>query len=326
VWDTIKNSGEFDADNFELEFLGFLGAKRESRRMMGDYILTANDIIDGKVPFDTVAYGGWSLDDHYPEGFDGKNGNYVIIVKNHYGIPYRCLHSKNIENLFFAGRNISATHMAMSSARVMGTCSVIGQAVGVASFVANKYNVSPREVLSHIEEVQQLLLKNDCYLLDIERQVSELCMKAKLVGISQVVRNGKDRNISNENNLALVKNGSEIKYELSEPTKISGVKIVFDSDIARDTFDVHECEKRHSMRCNILDDSPVMSMPKTLAKSYLLTAKIDNGETVVLDNQTKNKKRSILVPVDFKVKEISLAIRENWGETEETGVFTFEIY
>lgn len=106
VWDTIKNSGEFDADYFELEFLGFLGAKRESRRMLGDYVLTANDIMDGKVFEDTVAYGGWPLDDHNPEGFDGDKSNYTIVVKKPYGIPYRCLYSKNVENLFFAGRNM----------------------------------------------------------------------------------------------------------------------------------------------------------------------------------------------------------------------------
>jgi hypothetical protein len=325
VWDTVKNSGEFDAANFELEFLGFLGAKRESRRMMGDYILTANDIMDGKVPFDTVAYGGWALDDHYPEGFDGENSNYSIIVKNHYGIPYRCLYSKNVENLFFAGRNISATHMAMSSARVMGTCSVIGQAVGVASFIANKYNLSPRGVLEHVEEVQQLLLQNDCYLPNIERQVSALCTKANLVGAGQVVRNGKDRNLGEENNLALIKNGSEIKYELSEPINISGVKIVFDSDISRATFDMHESEKRHSMRCNILEDSPVMHMPQTLAKEYKIQVVLENGETITFIEK-ENKKRNVLVSIERVSKEISLTISHNWGGTKKTKLFTFESY
>ena len=145
VWDAIKNSGEFNADNFDLEFLGFLPAKRESRRMKGDYVLTANDILSGGNFADTVAYGGWGLDDHNPDGFDGKESNYNQVVHNVYGIPYRCLYSENIENLFFAGRNISVTHLASSSARVMGTCGCIGQAVGAAAFVAKKIRfIAPR--------------------------------------------------------------------------------------------------------------------------------------------------------------------------------------
>ena len=78
--------------------------------MKGDYVLTANDILSGGNFADTVAYGGWGLDDHNPDGFDGKESNYNQVVHNVYGIPYRCLYSENIGNLFFAGRNISALY------------------------------------------------------------------------------------------------------------------------------------------------------------------------------------------------------------------------
>ncbi|MBO6263215.1 MAG: FAD-dependent oxidoreductase [Clostridia bacterium] len=324
VWDTIKNSGEFDADYFDLDFLGFLGAKRESRRMLGDYVLTANDVLSAKIFDDTVAYGGWPLDDHDPAGFYAENSNYTIAVKKPYGIPYRCLYSKNIDNLFFAGRNISATHMATSSARVMGTCGIIGQAVGIAASVAAKYNCSPKCVGDHIEEVQQLLLINDCFLPDIKRSVSDLCLSARLIGGNDSLRNGEDRSFGSQEVFS-VENGKEIKYVLSSSAMVSGVKIVFDSDLTRSTYDMDFIEKIYSMRCNILDDSPVMHMPATLAKTFELTIVGENGKIKNILFK-ENKKRNILFPLGVAVKEISLKIIDNWGDTNKTNIFTFELY
>ncbi len=325
VWDTVKNSGEFDADYFELEFLGFLGAKRESRRMKGDYVLTANDIMEARVFPDTVAYGGWPLDDHNPEGFDGEKSNYTIAVKKPYGIPYRCLYSRNIDNLFFAGRNISATHMATSSARVMGTCSTLGQAVGAAAAVCKKYGVLPRAVGGYTDELQQLLLKHDCYLPNIERRVSELCKKACLTDGCEPLRNGKDRDFASEKNGVEIPNGTPICYSFDEATFVKEVKLVFDSDLLRDTFHIHDCEKHHSMRCNILDDSPVMEMPKTLAKSFTVTAEDENGKTETILKETENVKRNLLIAVGKKVRSLTLTVEKNWGNDKKTSVFTFEI-
>ena len=325
IWDTIKNSGQFDADYFELEFLGFLGAKRESRRMRGDYVLTANDIVEHKEFSDVVAYGGWPLDDHNPEGFDGKESNYVIDVGKPYEIPYRCLYSRNIENLFFAGRNISLTHMAMSSARVMGTCSILGQAVGGAAWIAKKYGVTPREVSNYILELQQLLLKEDCYLPRIERQVSKKCKQAELQQKYEVLRNGKDRNLEGKENKMAVKNGEAIVYKFKESTYVKEVKIVFDSDLLRESYDVAYCEKQHSMRCNILDDSPTMDLPKTLAKRYEISAITADGSNVKLLIEKENKKRNVLLKVEKEVKQICLTVFENWGGTDSTNIFTFEL-
>ena len=326
VWDTIKNSGEFDADEFELEFIGFLGAKRESRRMRGEYVLTANDIIEGKVFDDTVAYGGWPLDDHNPEGFDGVRSNYTIAVNKPYGIPYRCLYSVNIDNLFFAGRNISATHMAMSSARVMGTCSIIGQAVGAAAYAARKYRIAPRDVGSHIREVQQLLLMNDCFLPGIEREVSSVCKGAELSGADNRIRSGADRDLGGKKNGVLVENGREVKYVFGSPVFISGVKLVFDSDLERNTFQMDNCEKHHSMRANILEDSPTLHMPLTLAKEYEVRAILGNGEGICIRRETGNIRRNILLEVNAEVSEISLVIYGNWGDTPSTNLFTFELF
>lgn len=326
VWDTIKNSGEFDADYFDLEFLGFLGAKRESRRMLGEYVLTANDIMDARAFPDTVAYGGWPLDDHNPKGFDGEQSNYMIQLHKPYTIPYRCLYSRNIRNLFFAGRNISATHMAMSSARVMGTCSVLGQAVGTAVWIAKKYAISPREVGERMDELQQTLLKADCYLPSVVRRVDALCKGAEIIGGDEVLRNGQDRAIDGESNLAFIKNGQSVTYKLEKSALVKEIKIVFDSDLKRESYDVCYMEKRASMRSNILDESPIMDMPKTLAKVFKVIATLKNGEQKIVIDERENKKRNILIPVAEDVQAISLTVLENWGGTDETGLFTFEFY
>lgn len=116
TWDYIKNSGKYAAENWDLDFLGFLPGKRESRRMVGEYTVTQRDISLGKVFDDEVAYGGWQLDDHFPGGFYHRGKPTTNIpTASPYSLPYRALYSANVENLFFAGRNISMTHMAMSS-------------------------------------------------------------------------------------------------------------------------------------------------------------------------------------------------------------------
>lgn len=339
VWDTVKNSGEFNAENFDLEFLGFLPAKRESRRMKGDYVLTANDILSGGNFADTVAYGGWGLDDHNPDGFDGKESNYYQPVRGVYGIPYRCLYSENIGNLFFAGRNISATHLATSSARVMGTCGCIGQAVGAAAFVANRYGLLPRAAGKHIGEIQQLLLMRDCYLPRVDRKVSSLCKKALLTVTgngsgatdAELLRDGFDRNTETVQTGVKLKNGAATIYEFETPQKINGVKIVFDSDFLRETVGTNDsCEKFHSTRCNILQNSPVLRVPQTLAKSFIVTGETADGDTVTIFETSRNLKRNVLLPLDNKTqnayKKIALTVRENYGRTNETNVFTFEIY
>ena len=133
VWDHMRNRGDHGAENWELDFIGFLPGKRESRRYVGDYILTQNDVENGRQFPDEVAYGGWQIDNHLPGGFamSGKDGAHLQKKRltEPYGIPLRSLYSKNVENLMFAGRNISATHIAFSTVRVMGTCGVMGQAV-----------------------------------------------------------------------------------------------------------------------------------------------------------------------------------------------------
>ena len=149
AWDHMKNWGDHGAENWELEWVGFLPGKRESRRYVGDYILTQNDVEQHPVFPDTIAYGGWQIDDHLPGGFlmDAKDGRHLRKrrLSEPYGIPFRCLYSVNISNLMFAGRNISATHVGLSTTRVMGTIGVLGQAAGTAAAIAVRNNLLPRQ-------------------------------------------------------------------------------------------------------------------------------------------------------------------------------------
>ncbi|MRX46926.1 FAD-dependent oxidoreductase [Pedobacter puniceum] len=162
VWDYIKNSGEFpEAETMTLEWVGTIPGKRESRRFEGDYILKQQDIIEQSIFEDTVAFGGWSIDLHPADGvYSEKPGCNQWHSKGIFGIPYRCYFSRNINNLFLAGRIISASHVAFGSTRVMATNAHGAQAVAVAAYIAKKYQVNPREVgQKYLFELQEELLK-----------------------------------------------------------------------------------------------------------------------------------------------------------------------
>ncbi|MBI2479379.1 MAG: FAD-dependent oxidoreductase [Planctomycetia bacterium] len=188
IWDHVKNgsrdeamagqpdvpdAGKADVDraeNWALDWIGFLPGKRESRRFIGQHVLTEQDVLQSREFEDAVAYGGWSLDLHPPEGVDapGQSPCEQHPVPWLYDIPLRCCVARDLSNLMFAGRNISATHVAFSSTRVMGTCAVIGQGVGTAAAYAALHdrdvNVLSGDGESMVR-IQQQLLRDDAYLI-----------------------------------------------------------------------------------------------------------------------------------------------------------------
>lgn len=161
VWDYIKNSGDFpEAGSYTLEWVGMIPGKRESRRFIGDYMLVQQDIVEQRTHADAVSYGGWSIDLHPADGvFSELPGCNQWHSKGIYTIPYRSLYSKNVPNLFLAGRIISASHVAFGSSRVMATSANSAQAVAIAAAIAKENNLLPRQVMDHITELQQRLLK-----------------------------------------------------------------------------------------------------------------------------------------------------------------------
>jgi hypothetical protein len=122
VWDYIKNSGKFpDAETYALDWVGSLPSRRESRRFIGDFILSERDLTEHHHFEDAVAYGGWSLDEHCPDGIENLSeppSYFHERFSRVYEIQFRSSYSKNVPNLLLAGRNISQTHIALSSTRV----------------------------------------------------------------------------------------------------------------------------------------------------------------------------------------------------------------
>lgn len=148
VWNYIKNSGKFpEAETLTLEWVGMIPGKRESRRFEGDYILKQQDVIEQRVHADAVAFGGWSLDLHPSDGvYSAQPGCTQWHSKGVYQIPYRCLYSRNIKNLFLAGRIISASHVAFGSSRVMATSAYVAQVAGMAAVLCKETGAFPAEV------------------------------------------------------------------------------------------------------------------------------------------------------------------------------------
>ncbi|MES2277260.1 MAG: FAD-dependent oxidoreductase [Bacteroidota bacterium] len=171
AWNYIKNSGNFpEAETMTLEWVGTIPGKRESRRFEGDYMLRQHDIVEQRVHEDAVAYGGWSIDLHPADGvFSEKPGCNQWHSKGIYQIPYRCLYSKNINNLFLTGRIISATHVAFASSRVMATSAYVGQAVGIASAILKKGELLPRDIITNnlIGILQRELIKSGQHIPEI---------------------------------------------------------------------------------------------------------------------------------------------------------------
>jgi hypothetical protein len=168
VWNHIKNSGQFpEAENLTLEWVGTIPGKRESRRFEGDWILRQQDVVEQRRHQDAVSFGGWAIDLHPAEGvFSDKPGCAQWHSKGVYQIPYRCLYSRNIANLFLAGRGISASHIAYGSTRVMATCATNAQAVGMAAALCKTAGVRPRDLLQAplLMEYQRELLKSGQFI------------------------------------------------------------------------------------------------------------------------------------------------------------------
>ena len=165
AWDYLKNEAKLHPSH-KLEWAAFIAGRRESRRLLGDVILTKQQVMEGAEFPDACVPTTWSIDIHVPEPRLGKyfEGDEFISVakftpfKGPYPIPYRCLYSRNIGNLMMAGRDISVTHEALGTTRVMGTCGMMGEVVGRAAFVCYKHSATPREVYEkHLDDLKELL-------------------------------------------------------------------------------------------------------------------------------------------------------------------------
>lgn len=173
IWDHVKNSGEYPGvENWAMTWFGWLPGKRESRRFEGRYKLTQADVWGGQPLADAIAYGGWPIDTHPYMGVDAVDENPCrqTVAPYLFDIPLGACVSSAIDNLLFAGRNISASHIAFASTRVMATCAAVGQGVGTAVGYAIENGVEVADLVEdhqRMVEVQQRLLRDDAYLIGV---------------------------------------------------------------------------------------------------------------------------------------------------------------
>lgn len=303
IWDFVKNSGEYKADNWELEFVGYLPGKRESRRYVGDYIMTQHDVRSGGVFDDLVAYGGWTMDDHNPAGINTREKpNIFHPAPSPFGIPYRCLYSENIENLYCAGRNISVTHTAMSATRVMATCALLGQAVGTAASLAAKYHTTPRGVYEgHIGELKRMLMDDGCWLPGNRVEPSALTRGAALSSTgehAEKLLNGEERPRGTEDNCWRGKPGDTITFLFDGEKDIQELRLVFNSDLNRETTGAGRFAREKMNSCNVHKNSPALHVPQTLVKDMKIELLDGTGSWHEIEGIAGNYQRLVKLAVN----------------------------
>ncbi len=253
VWDYIKNSGAFpESATWGMDWVGMIPGRRSSRRLIGPYLLTQQDLMGLNGEFeDAVAIGGWSFDDHPPGGFDAteKPPCRQIHIEEPYNIPLRALFSANVKNLFMAGRNISASHVAFTSLRVMGTCAVEGQAIGTAAALCAREEKTPEALVADsgaVAALRQALLRDDQTIKGAKNEdPNDLARRARASASGEVkgsraahVLDGFVRDMPGEWEHRwggpMTPEGAWIALEWDAPQTISHVQICFDSGFSRE--------------------------------------------------------------------------------------------
>jgi len=306
LWDHIKNHGDHDAENWALEWVQFLPGKRESRRYVGDYVLTQNDLESEGRFDDVVAYGGWPMDDHHPAGFWHPGPPTTFYeTPSPYGIPYRCLYSKNVENLMFAGRCASYTHAALSSARIMGTCASTGQAVGTAAAIAVRERIPPRKVgKMHIDELRQSLLRQDAYLPGVSQRFSDLTNNATLrasSGDPKPLRDGVNRPVGEDIHAWEGRVGDSVELTWSTPRMVSSVTLIFDSALSKLIAMSYHQNNDH-----------LTSIPEEMVKDFRIEILAD-GEWRPFRTIIGNYQRLVRIPIREEATGVRAVFDSTWG-------------
>jgi len=327
IWDHIKNRGDHGADNWALEWVGFLPGKRESRRYLGAHVLTQNDVrAEGRFD-DGVAYGGWPMDDHHPGGLDWEGVPTIFHpAPSPFGIPFRCLYSRNVPNLMFAGRNISATHAALSATRVMATCGILGQAVGTAAAAAVCRHVPPAELCTpdRMRDVQQTLMDDDCYLPWQGRAVSGLTRAAQVsasVGDAETLRTGVDRPVGEAGNGWIGRAGDDwVQYAFPEPVQLHAMRFIFDSDLNRDG--PSGCH-RNIVCCFPLDAKP-RHLPPSLVRAFRVESCDGDGAWTTIARVDGNYQRHVKIDIAIATRKVRFVIDATWGDPEAR-IFAWDV-
>ena len=333
VWAYLKNHPNGVAKGFDLVWVGSIPGKRESTRYVAPHTLTEQDVVSGGHFEDVVAYGGWGLDDHNPNGFFNRGpAGYDYPIKQGYGIPYDCLYSVNVPNLMFAGRDISTSHMAFSATRVMATCALIGQAVGTAADMIIDKGTTPAGLRKdYIKELQDVLEDDDCMLPYRWRKIYPLTATAKTLAENEPMRNGIDREWEGKDNGVYAAVGEKhLTYTWDKPIKASGVRFIFDSDLkvrGKRMRKLEETSERIPMPSEMVRDCQIqVRIPATNRKAQKEYAKNpEAGEWKTVATIKDNYRR--LVKLDFDAVEtdaVRIVVDKTWG-APKAHIFAFDV-
>ena len=333
IWEYMKNHPDGRCKNYELVWTGSIPGKRESTRYVAPHTLTQQDIISGGHFEDVVAYGGWTLDNHDPNGFHNKGrASIEYSVNQGYGIPYDCLYSINVPNLMFAGRDISASHIAFSATRVMATCALIGQAVGTAADMIIDKNITPAELRKHhIKELQATLEDDDCMLPYRWRQVNELTKSAKTLAENEPMRNGIDREWDgNDNGVYTAPGNTNLTYTWDKVVTLSEVRLILDSDLkvrGKRMRKLEETTERVKMPSEMARDFHIQvrvpATNKKQAKEFAVNPTAGEWKTIATVND--NFRRLVKLPIDnIKTDGIRLVVDRTWS-ADKAHIFAFDV-
>lgn len=319
VWDHIKNGGDHGAENWALDWFGFLPGKRESRRFIGQHVLRGSDLLESRPFDDAIAFGGWPIDIHPPRGIDARDErpNTNTRLPHLYDIPLRACVARDIPNLMFAGRNLSATHVAFASTRVMATCAVVGQGVGTAAAYAVGCDRDPAELAADpaaMKAIQQELLRQDCYLIgrlnedphDLARQATAAASSELPDGAAANVFSGQTRAVHGPNGAPPYRARPGTHRWISEelpawlelawdaPVEIAQVQLIFDTGLDRYLTLSHSDDYSARMEWG-------HAQPETVA-DYRLTARVgeDWRELVAVRGNYQRRRSHDFAPVETR--------------------------
>ncbi|MCP3919281.1 MAG: FAD-dependent oxidoreductase [bacterium] len=333
VWDWIKNSGQRPKSaSWALETVGMIPGKRESRRLTGAYVQTQQDLQGGwKERDDGVAIGGWGFDEHPPGGFDDWDQPpfYSKPIEEPYNIAFEALYSANVKNLMMAGRNISNSHVAFTSTRVMATCACTGQAAGTAAAMCAAKGVSPSELRKDsMPELQQALLRADQTIrgvvntdpLDLARAARVSASSALPEADPAHVIDGEVRDVpgkwSHRWGAKMADGTPWLELAWDEPRALSHVQITFDTGFHREL--TLTASDGHSSR---MVRGP---QPETV-RDYDLTARTAGGDIVLAEvrGNSSRLRRHTFERVDAQA--LRLTVHATNG-AEEARVFEVRCY
>lgn len=317
VWNHIKNEGEHGAENYELAWVGMLPGMRESRRIVCDYMLTENDILSNRRFDDKVAYGGWDIDVHTGLFAYDEKPSSIYPVEGSFDIPYRSYCVNNFKNLFVGGRCMGASKLAMSSTRVMGTCSVGGQAIGTAAaMLCLRDAKNIRDI--NIKDLQQNLLRDDCYLplLSVDDK-NDFAKRAKITVSSEEkgfpaenLLNGVNRSIDGASNawhsLPVTEGQSEnLVLSFEKESKVNTVQLIFDSDF--------NTEKKITLSSTRQNQQKI-GVPKELVRDFSVEL-LSGGKVIKKMDVKDNFQRLIKLNFDSVIcDEVKIILTKTWGD------------